>query len=80
MSTPSDSAGNTPSPAAAPAGEQLWVVPVGSTCPPDHPVKVKLASRLFHVPGMFAYARTRPDRCYADEASAAADGFTKAKR
>jgi hypothetical protein len=29
---------------------------------------------------MFAYDRTRPDRCYADEAAAAADGFTKAKR
>jgi hypothetical protein len=43
-------------------------------------VKAKLSSRLFHLPGMFAYARTRPDRCYRDEAAAVADGLTRAKR
>jgi len=57
-----------------------WVEPVGNTCPPSHPVKAKLASRLFHLPGMFAYERTRPDRCYRDEEAALADGLRKAKR
>jgi hypothetical protein len=59
---------------------RIWVEPVGGTCPTSHPVKAKLASRLFHVPGMFAYDRTRPDRCYAEEQDALADGFTRAKR
>jgi hypothetical protein len=62
--------------ATAPA----WVEPVGNTCPPSHPVKAKLSSRLFHLPGMFAYERTRPDRCYRDEDAAAADGLRRAKR
>jgi hypothetical protein len=29
---------------------------------------------------MFAYERTNPDRCYAAEDAAVADGFRKAKR
>jgi micrococcal nuclease len=57
-----------------------WVEPVGDVCPPSHPVKAKLTSRLYHLPGMFAYTRTRPDRCYGTEAAALADGLTKAKR
>ena len=59
---------------------QVWVQPSGSVCPETHPVKAKLASKLFHLPGMFAYARTRPDRCYQDEQAAVADGLTRAKR
>ena len=43
-------------------------------------MKAKLSSRLFHLPGMFAYDRTRPDRCYADAEAAEADGLHKAKR
>ena len=57
-----------------------WVEPVNGACPPSHPVKAKLASRLFHLPGMAAYARTRPDRCYLDADAAEGDGFTRAKR
>jgi hypothetical protein len=57
-----------------------WVEPDGKACPPTHPVKAKLASRLYHLPGMLAYDRTVPDRCYADPAAAEADGFTRAKR
>jgi hypothetical protein len=66
--------------AAAPAVAAAWVEPTGSVCPPSHPVKAKLSSRLFHLPGMFAYARTVPDRCYRGEAEAEADGLTRAKR
>jgi hypothetical protein len=58
-----------------------WVAAdADGTCPPSHPIKAKSTSGLFHLPGMFAYARTKPDRCYADEAAAVADGFAKAKR
>jgi hypothetical protein len=65
---------------AAPVDAAAWVEPTGSVCPPSHPVKAKLSSRLFHLPGMFAYARTVPDRCYRSESDAEADGLRKAKR
>lgn len=65
---------------AAPADDRLWVEPSGTTCPPSHPIKAKLASKLFHLPGMLAYERTKPDRCYATEDGAVADGLTKARR
>lgn len=57
-----------------------WIEPTGSVCPPSHPVKAKLRSSLYHLPGMFAYARTVPDRCYGTAEQAEADGFTAAKR
>lgn len=57
-----------------------WVDPVEGVCPTTHPIKAKLTSKLFHLPGMFAYERTRPDRCYRDDAAAEADGLTRAKR
>ncbi|HUS61444.1 MAG TPA: hypothetical protein VMY34_04550 [Acidimicrobiales bacterium] len=62
------------------APPRIWIEPDGDLCPSSHPVKAKLASRIFHMPGAFAYDRTRPDRCYRDEGTAAADGFKKAKR
>jgi len=66
---------------AAPKVVAAWVTPdPDGTCPTSHPVKAKLSSKLFHLPGMFAYARTKPDRCYRDEAAAEADGLQKAKR
>jgi hypothetical protein len=57
-----------------------WVDPKGNICPKAHPVKAKLSSKIFQVPGMFAYDRTRPDRCYRDPDAAEADGFRAAKR
>lgn len=69
----------------APAGRAeplapAWVEPGADGCSDAYPVKVKLASGIFHVPGGLNYARCKPDRCYASEAAAEADGFTKAKR
>jgi hypothetical protein len=61
---------------AAPA----WVEPSGGVCPTGHPVKAKLASKIFHLPGMLNYERTNPDRCYRDPATAEADGLRPAKR
>ena len=65
--------------AAAPAAA-AWVDPDGDVCPTSHPVKAKLGSKVFHLPGQLAYERTHPDRCYVDEAAAEADGLRKAKR
>jgi hypothetical protein len=45
-----------------------------------YPVKAKESSRLYHLPGMLAYDRTRPDRCYMSAEAAEADGFVRAKR
>jgi hypothetical protein len=49
------------------------------TCPVSHPIKAKLASGIYHVPGGANYERTKPDRCYADEAAAVADGLRRSK-
>lgn len=68
-----------PASAAAPRGT-TWVVPIDGACPPSHPVKAKVASKIFHVPGGLSYDRTKPDRCYVDAAAAEADGFRPAKR
>jgi hypothetical protein len=59
---------------------KAWVEPSGQVCPPSHPVKAKKTSFLYHLPGMAAYDRTKPDRCYRDERAARADGFLPAKR
>lgn len=70
-----------PKPKAESAAGTSWVEPSeAGACPDGYPVKAKLASGIFHVPGMLAYDRTTPDRCYKDEASAEADGLRKAKR
>ncbi len=65
---------------AASARAAAWVEPVGGVCPTTHPVKAKLRSAIFHLPGMAAYARTTPDRCYRDEDAATGDGLRKAAR
>jgi hypothetical protein len=57
-----------------------WVEPVDGACPDSHPVKGKVASGIYHVPGGLNYARTRPDRCYVDPAAAESDGLRAAKR
>jgi hypothetical protein len=67
-------------PSATTTGAAAWVEPEAGTCPVGHPVKAKVASKIFHEPGMLAYERTTPDRCYRDAATAEADGFRRAKR
>jgi hypothetical protein len=57
-----------------------YLEPVGGACPPSHPVKAKLASGIFHVPGGQSYERTTPDRCYLDGAAAMRDGLRASKR
>jgi hypothetical protein len=67
--------------AARKAPTEAWVEPeADGTCPASHPIKAKLSSKIFHLPGGFNYPRTRPDRCYIDAAAAEADGLRPAKR
>jgi hypothetical protein len=77
--TAASTAAATPAAEAAPAG-RAWVEPQGTICPSSHPVKAKLSSSIFHLPGMTAYERTTPDRCYKDAAAAEGDGLRQAKR
>lgn len=66
--------------AAAASEPGVWVEPVDGVCPLSHPIKGNAGSGIFHVPGGMSYDRTIPERCYANEADAIADGFRKAKR
>ena len=62
------------------ADDQAWVEAADGTCPVTHPVKAKLSSKIFHLPGGLNYDRTKADRCYRDPAAAEADGLRKAAR
>ena len=66
--------------AEGPPEERLWVQANDGVCPPSHPVKAKLSSKIFHPPGARNYNRTHADRCYPDESSAQADGLRPALR
>jgi len=48
-------------------------------CPATHPIKAKMSSGIYHVPGGANYDRTHPDRCYVDAAAAEADGLRRSK-
>ncbi|TMM20171.1 MAG: hypothetical protein E6G01_00835 [Actinobacteria bacterium] len=61
------------------ASDEAWVEPEGRTCPVSHPIKAKLSSGRFHLPGMAVYDRTIPDRCYASAEAAELDGLQRAK-
>lgn len=56
-----------------------WVAPVDGTCPISHPIKANDNSGIYHVPSGRHYARVTPERCYADEDAAVADGYRRAK-
>ena len=67
--------------AAGSPSEQAWVEPDGTgACLASHPVKAKMSSKIFHLPGQLNYDRTTPDRCYRDAVAAEADGLRAAKR
>jgi hypothetical protein len=85
-STPSAGAGWTPQPfpfPPQPAADATspWIDAAdGGACPAHHPVKAKLASGIYHVPGGANYDRTQADRCYVSAAAAEADGLRASKR
>ena len=59
---------------------RAWVEPSDGVCPTSHPVKAKLSSKIFHLPGIGELRADQPDRCYVDAAAAEADGLRPAKR
>jgi hypothetical protein len=69
-----------PDPPAGPAPDSPWVEPVDGACPLSHPVKVKLTSGIYHLPGGGNYDRIRAERCYVDADAAIADGLRAPKR
>ena len=84
-SRPSDPPSNRPAKRArqssSSGGPPAWVVPNGTAeVLQTHPVKVKLSSKVYRVPGMPMYDRTVADRCYPTVETAEADGFTRAAR
>lgn len=79
--TPPPAAGAAPTRARRSRRAERWQEPLGGgACHESHPIKVKLRSGLFHLPGTFAYERARADRCYGSAADAEADGFHRSKR
>jgi hypothetical protein len=75
--TPAPSA--EPSAAPTPTPSHSAEPNADGTCPVTHPIKAKLGSGIYHVPGGANYARTKPDRCYADESAAISDGLRRSK-
>lgn len=63
---------------AEPTGPE-WVEPDDRSCPVEHPIKVKMRSGIYHVPGGRSYDRTVPDRCYRSPAAAEGDGYRPAQ-
>ncbi len=78
LADPTPAAG--PSLLVEPGPGASWQAPVDGSCPDGYPVKAKLRSGIFHLPGMAAYERTTPDRCYPSAEAAVADGLRPAKR
>lgn len=55
------------------------------TCPNSHPIKGNFTTYsgepcIYHVAGGQFYGKTKPERCYATEAEARADGCRGSKR
>jgi len=62
------------------AGTVEWIVPGPDGVVPDsHPIKVKVTSGIFHVPGGRFYERTSADRLYPSAESAEAAGYRPSK-
>ncbi|WP_426571807.1 hypothetical protein [Aquihabitans sp. McL0605] len=66
--------------AAASSGEVAWVLPIDGECPDSHPIKAKVKSGIYHLPGTPTYPRTKPDRCYPTAEAAEADGLRAPRR
>jgi hypothetical protein len=61
------------------APERWMIATSDGAAPKGFPVKVKLSSGIFHVPGGRFYERTNPDRWYATADAALADGYRQSK-
>lgn len=78
--TPAPVAPPAQTPEARSAVTAPWIEPEDGACPLSHPVKAKLTSGIFHLPGGGNYDRIRAERCYVDADAATADGLRAPKR
>lgn len=67
------------------ASDRPGVPPQGFSCPIAQPIKGNFTTYsgercIYHVPGGDFYGRTRPERCYLNEADAVKDGCRRSKR
>ncbi len=70
-------------PEAVPGTVATWVSPISiSDCPMTHPLKgnIRRNRMIVHAPGDDYYAVAEPERCYASQADAEADGFRRSER
>jgi hypothetical protein len=77
---PAPAAMSAPGPTSEPGDDGEWVDADGGACPTSHPIKAKLSSGIYHVPGGLNYERTNADRCYATPDAAESDGLRASKR
>jgi hypothetical protein len=69
-----------PEQTSSPAGVEPSIDPnPDGSCPVTHPVKGKMSSGIYHVPGGANYERTNADRCYVDDDAALRDGLRRSK-
>lgn len=59
--------------------EQAVLVTEQDDCPPDHPIKGNLPSRIYHLAEQSTYERTNPEICFATESAAMMAGFRKSQ-
>ncbi|MGZ4799229.1 MAG: sunset domain-containing protein [Acidimicrobiia bacterium] len=77
---PTNAAPTNGAPTSAASTGAPWVEPDDGSCPLSHPVKAKLSSGIYHLPGGGNYDRIRAERCYVDADAATADGLRPPKR
>lgn len=57
--------------------------PVSGSCPSGYSIKGNVnqtGAKIYHLPGGEFYSATQPERCFATEAAAQADGFRRSQR
>jgi hypothetical protein len=69
----------TTTPPAPITSAPAWVEATDDEAPAGYPIKLKVSSGIFHVPGGRFYERTNPDRWYATADAAIADGYRQSK-
>lgn len=68
-----------PEPSVPPVPAELPATPDGEPPTPEHRIKAKTRSRIYHPPGTPSYARTRADTWFRSEADAIAAGYRRPK-
>lgn len=59
--------------------EHALLIAEQDDCPPDHPIKGNLPSRIYHLAEQSTYQRTDAEICFASESAAVTAGFRKSQ-